>query len=168
MHLQRDNKLSFWHTYHLQLVKELFQQEQVMLALVVVSLGLASEFVGVVVVSLGLAPEFVGVVVVSLGLVLEFLALVVVVSLVLALVEHCLKVFLSYVLHCVSTVKALNFAWDLFWRIWHMNCFRKINYHANILAAHCINNVTNTKSTKLNSNEITFMGNIAKYNTHEI
>ena len=106
LHLQCDNKLSFWHTYHLRLVKELFQQEQVMLALVVVSLGLAPEFVGVVVVSLGLAPEFVGVVVVSLGLVLEFLALVVVVSLVLALVEHCLKVFLSYVLHCVSTVKA--------------------------------------------------------------
>ena len=39
----------------------------------------------------------------------------------------------------------------------HMNCFREIKYHANILEVH-YNNVTNAKSAKLNSNKITFMG----------
>ena len=36
------------------------------------------------------------------------------------------------------TVKALNFAWDLFreFRV-RINCFRKIKYHANILAVQC-------------------------------
>ena len=43
-----------------------------------------------------------------------------------------------------------------------MNCFRKIKCHANILAVYC-NNVANTKSAKLNSNEIMFMGKTAKY-----
>ena len=41
-------------------------------------------------------------------------------------------------------------------QISRMNCYCEIKYHANILAVHC-NNVTNVKSAKLNSNEITFM-----------
>ena len=47
-----------------------------------------------------------------------------------------------------------------------MNCFREIKYHVNILAVHS-NNVTKAKSAKLNSNEITFIGKTAKYNTHK-
>ena len=46
-------------------------------------------------------------------------------------------------------------------RFSRMNCFRDIKYHANIFAVHW-NNVTNAKSLKLNSNEITFMGKTTK------
>ena len=48
-----------------------------------------------------------------------------------------------------------------------MNCFRKIKYHSSIVAVH-FNNVTNTKSMKLNSHKIAFMGKTTKYNTHKI
>ena len=51
--------------------------------------------------------------------------------------------------------------------VFMMNCFHKIKYHTNILAVPC-NNVSNAKSVKLNSNEITFMGKNAKHNTREI
>ena len=37
-----------------------------------------------------------------------------------------------------------------------------LHYHANVFAAY-YNNVTNLKSVKLNSNELTFMGKTAKY-----
>ena len=43
-----------------------------------------------------------------------------------------------------------------------MNCFREIKCHVNILDVHC-NNVTNSKSATLNSNELMFMGKTAKY-----
>ena len=56
-----------------------------------------------------------------------------------------------------STVKALNFCVGFISRILHVNFFREIKFHANILTVHC-NNVTNAKSAKLNFNEITFMG----------
>ena len=63
----------------------------------------------------------------------------------------------------LNTVKALNFAWDLF-REWTVST--KLKYRTNILIMHC-NNGTNSKSMKLNSNELTFMGKTAKYNTCE-
>ena len=63
--------------------------------------------------------------------------------------------------------KRLKFCVRFILRISCMNCFREIKYHANILAVHC-NNVTNAKSAKLNSNEITFTGKSATYNTREI
>ena len=55
------------------------------------------------------------------------------------------------------TVKALNSACDLFheFRAWTVSV--KLNNHTNILAVYC-NNVTNAKSTKLNSNKITLIG----------
>ena len=43
-----------------------------------------------------------------------------------------------------------------------MNGFYEIKFHTNILPVHC-NNVTNAKSAKLHSNEVTFMGKTAKY-----
>ena len=52
-------------------------------------------------------------------------------------------------------------------RISQRNCFREITYHANALAVYC-NDVTNSKSTKLNSDELTVIGKTAKYNTLEI
>ena len=58
--------------------------------------------------------------------------------------------------------KSLEFCVGFVSQISHMNCFLEIKYHRNILAVHC-DNVTNAKSAKLNSNEITFMGKTAKY-----
>ena len=40
-----------------------------------------------------------------------------------------------------------------------MNWFREIKYHANVLAVYC-NNFANSKSSKLNSNKLTFMGKL--------
>ena len=63
--------------------------------------------------------------------------------------------------------KSLKFHVRFILQISLTNYFRKIKYHANILAVYC-NNVTNSKSTKLNSNELTFMEKTAKYYTREI
>ena len=76
-------------------------------------------------------------------------------------VIHLFKV-ISLAYYCKS--KSLKFCMGFSLRISRMNCFREIKYHVNVLAVHC-NNVTNAKSAKLNSNEITFMGKTAIYNT---
>ena len=57
----------------------------------------------------------------------------------------------------IGYCKSLKFREGFSLRISLMNCFHEIKYHANVLAIYC-NNVTNSKSVKLNSNELTFMG----------
>ena len=63
--------------------------------------------------------------------------------------------------------ESLKFHMGFILQISLVNCFGEIKYHENILVMYC-NTVTNTKSAKLNYNELMFMGENAKYNTREI